>query len=70
MLNFWTSALTHRLVDYIYLYFIVMAFDAACKFGVGCWRSFRRVRVVAPKALSVLSYGIMYFRIMPDGIAV
>ena len=49
---------------------IVMALKAACKLGVGSRRSFRRVWMMATKAFTVLGYGIMYFRVLPDGFTV
>ena len=46
-----------------------MAFQAACKLGVGSRRPLWIVRMMAPKAFTVLGDGIMYFRVLLDGFA-
>ena len=47
-----------------------MALQAACKLGVGSRRPlWIVVRMVAPKAFTVLGDGIMYFRVLLDGFA-
>ncbi|WP_459915605.1 hypothetical protein [Desulfocicer niacini] len=49
------------------MYFIIVTFQAPCKSGVGSGRPLCMVRMMADKALTVLGYPIMYYRVMPDG---